>query len=193
MVVWLFNNEVEKLSNAARVILDERTVVISPIFTSISRSRFGEPRNAQPAGQASPRLQRQRSAQAGRDRAHEDIIYLPDFLEQSGLVNGRNLADIHNRCFREAGGAFGEHDVSRSRSEAKVRCEHNDDDRCDCASIEGIGRDDDGRTNQARFRSARLAEISPPNRSSPDHHSDLLIVRREAPVTARSDGTFRYT
>ncbi len=31
VVVWLFNNEVEKLSNAARVILDERTVVISPM------------------------------------------------------------------------------------------------------------------------------------------------------------------
>ena len=31
VVVWLFNNEIEKLSGAARLLLDERTAVISPM------------------------------------------------------------------------------------------------------------------------------------------------------------------
>ena len=94
---------------------------------------------------------------------------LADALGEEVLVQGQNLRNIGDRIFRESGHARGKRHVPGGICPAKIAGQWHAHDRGNSTAVQVVPLHNYNRPPEARSRSHRSGQISPPNVPLRDH------------------------
>ncbi len=178
------------------------------MLRGVSRGRRGsrrEVRRRSGGGSASPRTSRRAEASSQSRPRNQRIPWstfsmrsrgsAPASSSQIGLVQRRNLGRIHDGVAREPGSAAAKEGVARSSRQQGNAFEQTHYNGVDSASVHVISLENQHRVTIARFRSAGLPQIGPPDLSALDHRraaSEFLSTAfprfRRATATGSSPG-----